>query len=113
MSLREKQILFTRLLADLIQWGNAHGYICRIRDAYRDPRVFGEVGEKVGYGHPRSCHKIGLAADVLIDIDGVWQTETQAYEPMGEKWESMHDLARWGGRFNDGNHFSITHSGMR
>jgi hypothetical protein len=26
---------------------------------------------------------------------------------LGEFWEGLHPLCRWGGRFNDGNHYSI------
>jgi hypothetical protein len=38
---------------------------------------------------------------------------TEDHRPFGEYWESLHDLCRWGGRFGDGNHYSIEHGGVK
>lgn len=43
----------------------------------------------------------------------VYQRSTKAYKAIGEKWESMHPLARWGGRWGDGNHFSFEWRGVK
>lgn len=111
MTLGEKQRLFTKLIAELTLWAYANGYEFTDGDAYRDPRLHGMVGEKKGYGSANSNHKLRLARDYNLFIDGVWQTSTEAHRPIGEKWESMHPLARWGGRFQDGNHYSFEHDG--
>ena len=37
----------------------------------------------------------------------------QADQPLGEWWEKQAADARWGGRFNDGNHYSLEHEGVK
>lgn len=113
MTLGDKQRLFTKLIAELIVWAYKNGYEFTKGDAFRDPRVFGQIGEKRGYGSRNSNHKLKLAQDLNLFIDGVYQKSTEAHRPIGEKWESMHELCRWGGRFGekDGNHYSLEHNG--
>lgn len=111
MTLGEKQRLFDKKLTELKAWAYTQGYEFTKGDAYRDPKVHGKYGEKVGYSAAYSMHKLRLAEDMNLFIDGVWQTSTEAHRPIGEKWESMHELCRWGGRFQDGNHYSFTHDG--
>ena len=115
MKLGEKQRLFTRLQAELDLWIYEQGYEFTDGDAYRDPRVHGASGEKKGYGHAKSCHKLRLARDKNLFRDGVFLTSTEDHRPIGEKWKSMHELARWGGDFStpDGNHYSFEHEGQR
>lgn len=81
-------------------------------DSFRDPRVHGILGEKMGYGHKNSAHKKRLARDYNLFINGVYQLSTEAHRPLGELWESLHPRARWGGRFQDGNHYSFEHDGI-
>lgn len=111
MTLGEKQRRFTRMVGYLIEWAYENGYELTFGDAYRDPRVFGHVGERRGYGRPRSLHKQRLAIDLNLFRDGVYLTATEDHRPLGEFWESMG--GSWGGRFNDGNHYSLEHEGMR
>lgn len=113
MKLGEKQRLFARLIAELIVWIYSRGYEVTFGDAYRDPRLFGPLGSKSGYGAPSSCHKLRLAVDLNLFKDGVFLQSTEDHRPLGEKWESMHPLARWGGEFNDGNHYSFEHEGHK
>ena len=115
MKLSDKQAKFARMIALLILQADALGYRVRFADAYRDPRVFGKVGVKKGYGRARSLHKSRLAVDLVLDkrIGDRWvyQRSTTAYTPLGEYWESIG--GSWGGRFSDGNHFSLEHGGRR
>jgi len=87
------------------------GYEVTDGDAFRDPRVFGRQGEKKGYGHKNSNHKIKLARDLNLFKNGEYLTKDSDYAFIGVKWESMDDDCVWGGRFNDGNHYSMTHNG--
>lgn len=112
MTLGEKQELFMWLLPRLLDKAHEMGYKIRGGDLFRDPRVHGAIGEKKGYGHPRSGHKNKLAIDLLLFKDGVYLTATEDYRPLGEWWEKQHLFSRWGGRFNDGNHFSFFHEGV-
>lgn len=111
MTLGNKQRKFTLMVAQLIQWAYDNGYELTVGDAYRDPRLHGQVGEKKGYGASSSCHKLRLAIDLNLFIKGVYQTSSEAYTPLGEYWESLG--GSWGGRFEDGNHFSIEHEGKK
>lgn len=111
MSLGSKQRKFTLMIAQLIQWAYEQGYEATVGDAYRDPRLHGQVGEKKGYGASGSLHKERLAMDLNLFKDGKFLTATEDHKPLGEKWESMG--GSWGGRFNDGNHYSLEHQGRK
>lgn len=111
MTLGQKQRKFTLMVAELIQWAYDQGYELTFGDAYRDPRLHGVLGEKKGYGHPKSTHKIRLAVDLNLFKEGKFLQLTEDHRPLGEKWESMG--GSWGGRFQDGNHYSLEHDGMR
>lgn len=113
MSLSEKQRLFTQLIAKLIVWSHENDYELTFGDAYRDPRVFGKVGISKGYGHKSSAHKNRLAMDLNLFINGKYAKSSSDYKPLGEYWESLHELCRWGGHFADGNHFSLEHNGVK
>ena len=111
MKLGEKQELFMWLLPRLIDKAHELGFEVRGGDLFRDPRAFGKVGESKGYGNKNSAHKKKLACDLLLFKDGVFLTQTEDHQPLGEWWEKQHPLCRWGGRFNDGNHYSLEDSG--
>lgn len=113
MTLGQKQRLFARLVPRLIDWAHLNGYEITFGDAYRSPRVFGDVGVKQGYGRASSLHKQRLAIDLNLFKDGKYLQKTEDHKPLGEFWESLHPLCSWGGRFNDGNHYSLTHAGRR
>ena len=111
MSLGNKQRQFTRMVGLLIEWAYQNGYELTFGDAYRDPRIFGPIGEKKGYGRSKSNHKVRLAIDFNLFKNGKYLTATEDHRPLGEYWESIG--GSWGGRFNDGNHYSLEHQGRR
>lgn len=111
MSLRQTQSRFALMVAALINKAYELGYEVTLGDAYRDPRVFGVMGERKGYGESQSAHKQRLAIDLNLYKDGVWLQATDAHKPLGEWWES--EGGAWGGRFNDGNHYSLEFGGVK
>lgn len=112
MTLGQKQRLFTKLLGKLIAFAYESGYEIAMGDTFRSPKVFGEYGEKKGYGSSKSNHKLCLAADLNLFKDGKYLTETEDHRALGDYWESLHELCHWGGRdANDGNHYSLWHDG--
>lgn len=113
MKLGEKQELFMRLLPRLIDKAHELGFSVRGGDLYRDPRVHGELGKKVGYGAASSCHKLKLAIDLNLFKGGVFLSSTEHHRELGEWWEKQHPFCRWGGRFQDGNHYSLEHDGYK
>lgn len=110
-TLREKQCRFTRMAALLFAKAWELGFEFTYGDAFRDPRLFGELGIKKGYGQAFSCHKIRLAIDINLFKDGKYLGTTEAHQELGEYWESLGGT--WGGRFEDGNHYSLEHEGHR
>lgn len=103
MTLRQKQSKFAVLAAQLILKAVELGYEVTLGDAYRDLRA--------AYGSPKSLHRSRLAIDLNLYRDGKYLTETEDHRPLGEWWESIG--GSWGGRFNDGNHYSLEHEGRR
>ena len=114
-SLGVKQRQFAQCVGYLILQAYKMGYQVTLGDAYRDPRVFGQVGTKEGYGRSKSNHKIRLAIDLNLFKDGEYLQETEDHRPLGEWWEREygHMGASWGGHWNDGNHYSFEHNGRR
>lgn len=110
-TLSQKQRRFARMVARLIDEAHELGFEVTLGDAYRDPRVFGPLGQRMGYGESNSCHKVRLAIDLNLFKDDVFLTETEDHKPLGEWWEAQG--GSWGGRFHDGNHYSLEHLGMK
>jgi hypothetical protein len=111
LTLGQKQRRFVLMTAHLILRAYDLGYELTTGDGYRDPRVFGAMGERKGYGESRSAHKHRLAHDWNLFKDGKFLTATSDHEMLGRFWESMGGT--WGGRFNDGNHYSLEHDGIK
>lgn len=110
-TLGDKQRRFSRMLPRLIDKAHELGFEVTLGDAYRDPRVHGILGEKQGYGAARSCHKVRLAIDLNLFKGRILINSTEGHRPLGEWWESQGGT--WGGRFNDGNHYSLEHDGVK
>lgn len=113
MTLGEQQELFMTLVPRLIDKAHALGFKVRGGDLFRDPRVHGVLGVQGGYGHPRSAHKQKLAIDLNLFRDGKFVDTTEGHRELGTYWETLNPLCRWGGRFNDGNHYSLEHEGVK
>lgn len=113
MTLGEKQREFTRCIGKLIEYAYSKGYELTFGDAYRDPRVHGNVGEKKSYSSANSVHKERLAVDFNLFKDGKYLSASEDHRELGEYWETLHPLARSGIHFNDGNHYSFEHQGRK
>ena len=98
------------MVARLITRANDLGFDVTLGDAYRDPRVFGAMGVRQGYGESRSAHKQRLAIDLNLFRGEVFLRDTADHQPLGEWWEAQGGV--WGGRFDDGNHYSLAHGGI-
>jgi hypothetical protein len=115
MSLSKTQQEFTECVAKLITYAYQHGYKLTFGDAYRDPRVHGDFGEKKSYASKHSVHKVRLAVDLNLFVDGEYITsgDHAAYQQLGYYWKTLHPFAVWGGVFNDANHFSFEYKGFK
>ena len=106
MSLSKKQQDFARHVADLIHQIYARGYSCTFGHAYRC--------QDCPVGMENSVHKSRLAVDInLFDKHGNYLTDTEDYRQFGQYWEALGIWNRWGGAWQDGNHFSYEHDGRK
>lgn len=110
-TLLQKQQRFARLLPQLLNKAHELGYGVTLGDAYRDPRVHGPQGTKKSYSEGKSAHKARLAVDLNLFKGAKFLTSSEDHRPLGEYWESLGGA--WGGRFNDGNHYSLEHQGIK
>ncbi len=95
---------FTLMIAQLIVWvyEQGQGYEMTLGEGYDDD----------GTGHMKgSLHYDGLAQDLNLFKNGVWLKNTEDHRFIGEHWEQMGGT--WGGRFNDGNHYSLAFGGKK
>jgi hypothetical protein len=121
MTLGEQQRLFCINIAKLIVWAYEQDYELRYDEAYRTPEQ-AALNAARGTGIVNTLHTKHLAVDLPLFLDStvegdedVYQVNSEAYRPLGEKWKSMHPLNRWGGDFasKDGNHFSMEWQGVK
>ena len=99
-SLREKQSRFASMVGQLITYSYANGYELTFGDAFAHD------------GHCKnSLHYIRLAIDLNLFKNGKYLSKTLDHKKLGEYWESLG--GSWGGRFGDGNHYSLEHNGRK
>ena len=106
MTVRE-QNEFSTQVCKLILEAKQMGYQVTLGDAFRDPRLHGAMGVKMGYGAANSFHKTRMAIDLnLFDKAGKFLSTTEDHAKLGAWWESIGGT--WGGNFKskDGNHYS-------
>ena len=114
MKLGSKQELFTEALAILIQVARLRGFTVRLGEVERSKE------EATRKGFAQSNHVRRLAADVHLFRDHRYLSKTSDHEQLGVFWESLtgeyngqHVEFCWGGRFSDGNHYSIRHGKIK
>jgi hypothetical protein len=115
MGLLQKQQLFSKLLVQLIEHAYKSGYSITMGEAWR-PQSTASYYASVGKGIKNSLHTQRLAIDLNLFKGDKYLTKSNDYKPLGEFWESLSGenyQCCWGGRFGDGNHFSIEHGGRK
>ena len=133
MRLGEKQELFMRLLPRLIDKAHELGFEIRGGELQRSeeaarwnaehcrvckrtkPRHAPNGHQFRAIGIVESLHRKKLAIDLNLFRGELFLTQTDDHRELGEFWESLHPLCRWGGRFSnpDGCHYAITHGGRQ
>lgn len=115
MTLREKQSIFVRLAASLILRAYREGYELTFGETYRSPEEAARLAA-LGKGITKSLHTQRLAIDLNLFKDGKYLAASEAHRPLGEWWEELSTddyQCCWGGRFGDGNHYSVEHAGRK
>lgn len=107
--------MFTRCVASLIGWATSRSYALTFGEAWRAPET-ALLYAKDGRGISNSLHIERLAVDLNAFKDGRYLSRSEDYAELGAYWESLSNeeiTCHWGGRFGDGNHFSIGHAGRK
>ena len=115
MKLIEKQFKFSNLLAQLIYYAYSQGYTITMGEVLRTPEQ-AHTNAVNGTGIEHSLHLIKLAADLNLFKDGIWLKNNDDHKSLGIYWESLSTpdyTCYWGGRFGDGNHYSIGDGGIK
>ncbi len=112
-TLREARCHFTAALADLIHYARSLGYEVALAEGMDRPTAKDPTTDH----RPGSLHEIGLAQDIDLYRDGVWLSKSEDHLPLGTWWE-LYGKARewplrWGGHWQDGNHYSWEWQGKR
>jgi len=110
VTLGDRQRKFTRMVALLIQYAYERGYELTFGEAWRTPEQ-AQRNAEAGTGIANSLHCDRLAVDFNLFKDGEYLTQTEDHRELGEFWESLGGA--WGGRFNDGNHYSLAYRGRK
>jgi hypothetical protein len=109
-TLLEKQIRFTQMVGLLIDYATQKGYGITLGEAWRPPLLAKIYAEK-GIGSEKSLHCDRLAIDLNLFKNGRYLDKTEDHRELGEFWESIGGT--WGGRFKDGNHYSLEYEGRK
>lgn len=117
MTLLEKQQLFSVMTAKLILHITQMQMSCTLGEAHRPQAVADLYAEPGGVrGIKNSLHVKRLAIDINLFKNGKFLKDNMDYLAVGQWWEDQSTLEYklcWGGRFGDGNHFSMEHEGVR
>lgn len=115
MNLIQKQKVFSVKVAELLLRAKELGYEVTLGEAWRPPETAALYATQ-GKGISKSLHTSRLAIDINLFYEGKLLSLSEQYKALGTWWEGQStDLYTcvWGGRFNDGNHFSIEHGGVK
>ena len=96
--------------AKLIQQAVVLGYTVTLGEAWRTAQQ-AALNAAVGTGIVHSLHIERLAIDLNFFKSGIWVTDGSELQDIGSWWEALGPQHYWGGRFGDGNHFSISPNG--
>jgi len=108
--LLEKQFIFSKNVAKLLLYINSEGYEVTLGEAYRTKEqaiIYAKQGS--GIVNSQHCKRLAIDLNIFALIDGKmqWLTDSKDYKKFGDFWERLNHHNRWGGHFNDGNHFEM------
>jgi len=102
MSLGDKRRKFTQAKAILVQYAIYRGWLVA--------EDFLKRCSDCPVGHPTSLHKVGLACDINLYIDGKFIEDGTGHDELHDLWDLLGGAERIS---NDMNHYSFAHDGMR
>lgn len=116
MTLLEKQWLFMELFPRLIDYAYRLGLKLALGEGYVGLSIDKPTEDTPHIRRGNHFNKLAVDLDLfrLNSKTGQYEyaADTEAHRLLGEFWERQHPLCRWGGRWGDGNHYSILHDGV-
>jgi len=103
-------LVHPRLIDKANEIGKKYGCGVRLGDLFRDPRVHGVLGVKMGYGSANSCHKLKMAQDINFVRGGTIVGDGPEHQELHDFWDDCGGSQRIA---NDINHYSFEHNGFR
>jgi len=118
MTLREKQSVFAKNIAKLIDFAYTQGYELTFGEAFRteaQQMIYVNTGRSKTMS---SRHMVRLAVDFNLFRSGALLNRPIDYKPLGDFWEGLSTENRWGGdwdgdddlsdeKFKDPYHFEM------
>jgi len=111
MTLREHQAKFSLMKARLVIYAYSLGYELSPGEGTITVVHCPYCKKKVSKHKKGSLHHDKLAQDYDLFKDGKYLSKTEDHRPLGLYWEAMGGA--WGGRFQDGNHYSLQYGQRR
>jgi hypothetical protein len=102
-------------VARLIQKADELGYEVTLGECWRPPEMAAVYAEQ-GKGITNSLHWSRLAIDLNLFRDGKFLSRSEDHRELGIWWERQSTdeyTLHWGGRWGDGNHYSLGWNGVR
>lgn len=108
-NLSDIQFEFVKDLVELLKFCIANGYKVTLGEAWR-PVEMQKIYYEKGLSRIReqSYHNKRLAIDLNIFVNGEYTTDKAKLQPIGDYWEALNPLNKWGGNwktFVDTPHF--------
>ena len=139
MSLSDEQQQFASHLTDLFEYiRGMHGVTFTLGESWRSdvqaevnalrleerqivagllkdkfPGLSEAIGKSTSVGVKNSVHRLKLAQDINIFLNGEYQEGGDIYKQIGEWWKKQHPAARYGGDWGDGDHYSFEYQGVK
>ena len=103
MTYKEARVKFSLLIAQQLLDMNMGDYTAAFNEGMDRITEKDPTSDHAEHGF----HPLGLAMDIDLYWKGTYQVTTEAHKAFGEMWEKRYPLCRWGGRWNDGNHYEL------
>jgi hypothetical protein len=99
MKLTELQWIFLKNLCELIVEIEQRGFTASGGELFRTPEQQAIYLEKGLSKTLNSMHLKKCAIDLFLFKDGILIGDEKMLQPIGDYWEGLHPLNRWGGNF--------------
>lgn len=105
----QHQQIFTRSVAQLIEYIYSKGYKCSFGEGFRThEQALWNAQHHLGVVNSNHCYRLAIDLN-LFDSNDNYLRDDKEYLQFGEYWEKLNPFNEWGGRWKrgDANHFEM------